>query len=66
MTITRVGLAHPPGRKTGRGGDPCAGERSDGGVRDLYREYAGSGGVKNSSPGEVFRESQFDKLKFSN
>ena len=57
MTITRVGLAHPPGRKTGRGGDPCAGERSNGGVRDLYREYAGGGGVKNSSPGEVFRES---------
>ena len=66
MAITRVGFANPPGWKTGWGGDPCAGERSDGGVRDLYREYAGSGGVKNSSPGEVFRESQFDKLKFSN
>ena len=66
MTITRVGFAHIAGWKTHWGRDPCAGERSDGGVRDLYREYAGGGGVKNSSPGEVFRESQFDKLEFSN
>ena len=65
MPITRVRQPDPAGRQAGRGGEPCAGERSDGGVRYLYREYAGGGGVKNSSPGEVFRESQFDKLEFT-
>ena len=60
MPITRVGQPDPAGRKTGRGGDPCAGERSDGGVRDLYREYAGGGGVKKQLsrrgfPGEPVR-----------
>ena len=28
---------------------PCAGERSDYGVRDFYREYAGRGGVKGGT-----------------
>ena len=64
MTITRVRQPDPAGWQAGRRGEPCAGKRSDGGVRDLYREYAGGGGVKNSSPGEVSRESQFDKLEF--
>ena len=46
MPITRVRQPDPAGRQVGRRGDPRAGERSDGGVRDLYREYAGGGGVK--------------------
>ena len=57
MAITRERKPDYSGRQAGRRRDPCAGERSDYGVRDFYREYAGRGGVKNSSPGEVFRES---------
>ena len=45
ITITRVRQSHFAGRQAHRRSDPCAGERSD-------------GGVKNSSPGGVFRESQ--------
>ena len=54
MAITRVGLAHPPGRQAGRRGEPCAGERSDGGVRDLYREYAGGGRDEKTALPERF------------
>ena len=57
MTITRVRQPDPAGRKTGRGSDPCAGEPAEYGLWDLYRKDAGRGGIKNSSPGEVFRES---------
>ena len=60
MTITRVRQPDPAGRQAGRRGEPCAGERFNGGVRDLYREYAGGGGVKKQLsrrgfPGEPVR-----------
>ena len=46
MTITRVRQPHHPGRQTGWRRDPCAGQRPRYGVWDLYRKYAGSGGIK--------------------
>ena len=60
MTITRVRQPDPAGRQADWSGHPRAGERSDGGVRDLYREYAGGGGVKKQLsrrgfPGEPVR-----------
>ena len=46
MAITRERKPDYSGRQAGRRRDPCAGERSDYGVWDFYREYAGRGGVK--------------------
>ena len=39
MTITRVRLAHHPGRQTHRRRHPCPRKRSHHGLRHLYRKY---------------------------
>ena len=49
MTITRVGLADPSGRKNHRRGDPRFRQRSLAGLRHFYREYAGRGGASHNA-----------------
>ena len=48
MTITRVRQPDSPERKAHWSGYPCSGQRCRYGVRNLYRQYAGRGGVKSS------------------
>ena len=45
MTNTRERFPHRSGRKTYRCGHPRFCERPHKRIRDIYREYAGSGGV---------------------
>ena len=56
MPITRVGQPDPAGRQADWSGHPRFGKWSNLRVWDFYWEYAGSGGVKNSSPGKPLRE----------
>ena len=45
----RVRKSHYPGRQARGRSNPCAGERSDNGVWNLYRKYAGCGGITGGS-----------------
>ena len=56
MTITRV-RPHHPGRQAHRRRHPRPGQRAGHWVWNFHRKHAGGSGMKNSSPGEVFRES---------
>ena len=60
MTITRERQPHHPGRQIGRRGDPRPCERSNAGIRDLYRKYAGSGRI-NDLTGAVAPVQTVDK-----
>ena len=56
MAITRERKPDYSGRQAGRRRDPCAGERSDYGVRDFYREYAGRGWLKEESRENIIKD----------
>ena len=56
MTITRERKPDYSGRQAGRRRDPCVGERSDYGVRDFYREYAGRGWLKEESRENIIKD----------
>ena len=65
MTITRERKSDYSRREAGGRGDPCPCKRSDEGIRDFYREYAGCSGINDLAGVEMPLPfcAIFDKMK---